>query len=81
VELLGRLQGVQIDPLARDEVFWILDKSTTKTDKSSYRLLTFGGVVSREASRVWKCKIPPKIKFFSWQIANCICAKEEGLER
>jgi hypothetical protein len=48
-------------------VSWGLTASKVFTTGSLYRFMTTGGMDSKMTSRIWKCKIPLKIRVFLWQ--------------
>ena len=49
---------------------WILENRGHYTTKLLYRIMTFGGVKDVLMVKVWRCKIPLKIKFFLWMAFN-----------
>ena len=49
-----------------DQVHWKFEKSGLYTTKSMYRLLPFEGVVSKRLQKLWKNKMPMKLKDFLW---------------
>lgn len=62
VDLLDkyRLRG------GKDKFIWILDKSGQYTTRSMYRRLAFRGVTNRKMIKLWKSKLPYKLKVFMW---------------
>lgn len=64
-DLLTALQGVALND-RQDSISWALEKKGVYTTKSMYRMLAFRGVSSKRATKLWKCKIPLKIKIFLW---------------
>lgn len=62
-EMMLKLQNIQLND-NEDEVAWALNKSRRFTTKSLYRFLTFEGVSSKGAMKIWTCKIPLRIKVF-----------------
>lgn len=64
------LEEHSLNPGSEDSVKWALEKNGIYSTKSLYRFITDGGMVSRIAGYIWKCKIPLKIKFFLWQTFN-----------
>jgi hypothetical protein len=52
----------------RDTILWGLSPWKKSTTSSLYKFLTSGGVSCRMAKKVWKCKIPLKIKVFVWKV-------------
>jgi hypothetical protein len=49
-------------------VVWGLTKNGKFSAKSLYRFLTSGGMPCRMAKKIWKCRLPLKIRIFIWQI-------------
>jgi hypothetical protein len=47
-----------------DEVCWGLTTSKTFTTSSMYKFLTSGGVSCKMPDKIWKCKVPLKIRIF-----------------
>jgi hypothetical protein len=64
-ELQSFLIGVHLTS-EPDAVRWGLTTSGKFTTSSLY--MTSGGVDSRIVDRIWKCKLPLKIKIFLWQV-------------
>jgi hypothetical protein len=50
-----------------DEISWGLSELKVFTTNSLYKFLTTGGIRSSLACKIWKCKVPLKIKVFLWQ--------------
>lgn len=46
------------------KVVWPHTKKKQFTSRLMYRLLTFGGVVDSDMQRIWRSKVPLKIKTF-----------------
>jgi hypothetical protein len=69
-ELKGELSRITLDQDNSDVVTWGLERKGFFSTKSLYRFLTDGGMPSRMAGYIWKCRIPLKIRFFLWQIFN-----------
>lgn len=65
-ELKLDLNGVQLDINSGDRVVWSLNKSGVFSVKSLYRFLSFGGVIHTRNQKIWKSKIPLKVKIFLW---------------
>jgi hypothetical protein len=63
IELQSLLRGVSLSQQG-DVVSWGLTASKIFTTGLLYRFMTTGGVDSKMASRIWKCKIPLKIRVF-----------------
>jgi hypothetical protein len=63
----GNAQGVLLSSES-DKVSWGLTKKKVFTTGSLYRFVTHRGVNSKMAMRIWKCKIPLKIRIFIWQV-------------
>jgi hypothetical protein len=67
-DLQNRLQMVQLTD-QRDVVSWGLTPSKQFSSSSLYKFMTSGGGVSSGlAKRIWKCKLPLKIRIFLWQV-------------
>lgn len=49
-----------------DKVFWGLEKSGIFSVKSLYRYISFGGRTFSQTQKLWKSKIPLKVKIFLW---------------
>jgi hypothetical protein len=64
-ELLEMVERVQING-DKDKVVWVLEKSGKYTSRSMYRFLSHRGVVNGRMKRLWKSKMPMKIKVFMW---------------
>lgn len=53
----------------REDTFtWILEKSGQYSTKSMYRRLSFRGMVNRRMVKLWRNKIPMKIRVFMWLV-------------
>ena len=48
-------------------MIWKLEKKGHYSTKSMYRFITFGGVIDRQTKKVWKNKMPLKLRVFVWQ--------------
>lgn len=64
-----RLNGEQ------DHFVWILDKSKSYSTRSMYRSLTFRGVgglnkKDGQTVKLWKSKLPNKLKIFVWMVVQ-----------
>lgn len=75
-------QGVRLDE-QQDKVCWELEKNKIYSTKSLYRFLTFRGAKIARMSKIWKTKIPLKIKIFLWQmeydkLQTGVCLKKMG---
>jgi hypothetical protein len=66
-ELQGLMSSVCMTT-QEDEITWGLSSSKTFSTRSLYRFLTNGGIDSKLTQKIWKCKVPMKIKVFLWQI-------------
>ena len=69
-ELKEELNKITLEEDNSDIVTWALEGKGGFSAKSLYRFLTDGGMPSRVAGYIWKCRVPMKIKFFLWQIFN-----------
>jgi hypothetical protein len=64
-----------------DTILSGLTPSKQFTTSSLHRFLTTGGVNSRMAKKIWKSKIPLKIRVFLWQVfENCAAIEGKKLE-
>lgn len=52
----------------QDSSRWCLEKSGCYTTKSMYRFLAHRGVINIRMRRLWKTKLPMKLKVFMWQV-------------
>ena len=68
-DLMSQLEGVRLNS-EKDKVTWVLEKSGRFTTKSMYRWFLHRGVLNKRLCRIWKCRLPMKIKVFLWQISN-----------
>ena len=68
-DLMSQLEGVRLNS-EKDKVTWVLEKSGWFTTKSMYRWFLHRGVLNKRLCRIWKCRLPVKIKMFLWQISN-----------
>ena len=53
---------------SKDEISWALEKKGTYTTSSMYRFLSHRGVVNTRSKRLWKSKLPMKLKVFAWLV-------------
>jgi len=67
-ELLAKLSSINLG-LEEDLVTWKLEKNGHFTTRSLYRWLSFRGVKNKRAEKIWRSKLPMKIKVFMW-LAN-----------
>lgn len=51
-----------------DSFCWVLDKSGKYSTRSMHKRLAFWGVINRRMLRLWKSKLPQKLKNFSWLV-------------
>jgi hypothetical protein len=65
-QMQNMLQGMHISADS-DQILWELSKSKQFTTESLYKLLTAGGITSKLARKIWKCKVALKIRIFLWQ--------------
>ena len=49
-----------------DEFIWVLDKSRNYTTRSMYRRLSFWCLPNKRMMKLWRSRIPNKIKVFMW---------------
>jgi hypothetical protein len=57
------LKETQLNDM-KDEVLWGLSPSKKFTTRSLYNFLTNGGISYKMAKRIWKCRVPLKIRIF-----------------
>jgi hypothetical protein len=62
----GFARGVTLTD-SDDEISWALTANKKFSTKSLYRFLTNGGIPNILAQKIWKCKLPLKIRIFLWQ--------------
>jgi hypothetical protein len=65
-DLQSLLGGVSLSN-QEDVLSWGLTTSKLFATRSLYRFMTNGGMDSKMARKIWKCKIPLKIRVFLWQ--------------
>jgi hypothetical protein len=66
-ELMGKLNGVQLNG-GRDKMIWKLEKSGSYSTKSMFRCLLYQGVSDKRMKKLWKSKLPMKLKTFMWLV-------------
>ena len=66
-KLMDILDNVVISE-GEDTFSWILEKSGQYSTKSMHRRLSFRGIVNRRMVKLWKNKIPMKIRVFMWLV-------------
>jgi hypothetical protein len=65
--LLGALQDSHINK-SNDFVSWVLEKSGRYTTKSMYRYILHREVLNIRMRKMWKSKLPMKLKIFMWLV-------------
>jgi hypothetical protein len=65
--LIEKLGGVRLQ-MGLDESYWCLEKKRHYTTKSMYRFLVHRGAINTHMRRLWKTKLPMKLKVFMWQV-------------
>jgi hypothetical protein len=65
-DLMKALGEVNLNQ-AEDKILWGLSANKIFSTSSLYRFMTSGGVSSNVAKKIWKCKIPLKIRIFLWK--------------
>jgi hypothetical protein len=68
-ELQYLLLGVHLTT-ELDVIRWGLTTSGKFTTNSLYNFMTSSGVDSKTTERIWKCRLPLKIKIFLWQVGR-----------
>lgn len=56
--------------LEDDKFTWVLEKSGKYSTNSMYRRLMFRGVNNKRMKRMWRSKLPQKLKVFAWLVAQ-----------
>ena len=64
-QLMDKLRGVRLQG-SKDYPIWILEKSGCYSTRSMYRFLSHRGVINKRMERLWKSKLPLKLKIFMW---------------
>jgi hypothetical protein len=64
-KLQNMLSGVCLTT-QEDEIIWRLSTSKTFTTSSLYKFLTTSGIDCTLVKKIWKCKVPLKIRIFLW---------------
>jgi hypothetical protein len=62
----GILRGVTLSN-RDDEISYSLTANKIFSTRSLYRFVTSGGLPNKLARKIWKCKVPLKIRIFLWQ--------------
>jgi hypothetical protein len=62
-DMLGMLREVRLDS-SPDKTHWLLEKSGKYTTKSLYRFLLHRGVVNKRMRKLWKNRLPMKVRVF-----------------
>ena len=82
---MDKLRGVRLQG-SKDYPIWILEKSGSYSTRSMYRFLSHRGVINKRMERLWKSKLPLKLKIFMWlaiqgRIQTGVALKQKKLER
>jgi hypothetical protein len=64
-DLTKLLEPVRMSDI-EDKIVWGLTKNVMFLTKSLYNFLTSGGVNCRMAKKIWRCRLPLKIRIFLW---------------
>jgi hypothetical protein len=67
--LVDKLEDIQLNE-GRDKMIWNPEKSGCYTSKSMYRCLSHQGVINKRMIRLWKSKLPMKLKSFMWLVSQ-----------
>jgi hypothetical protein len=54
----------------KDRVRWAFENDGEYTSKSMYKWLSFRGVSDPQLKKIWRLKIPMKIRIFLWQVIH-----------
>jgi hypothetical protein len=66
---MGQLSEVRLNE-GRDKMAWELEKSEVYSTKSMYRWLLHRGVRNGRMKKIWKSKLPMKLKVFMWLVST-----------
>lgn len=77
---MDRLEEFRLNG-AQDKFIWLLDKSKNYCTRSTYRRLTFRGILKKSMAKLWKSKLPYKLKFFSGWLSKTGYRHESILRR
>jgi len=64
-ELLDKLKDVTLGA-EKDLVIWKLERLGHFTTRSLYRWMSFKGMKNKRAEKIWRSKLPMKLKVFLW---------------
>jgi len=65
-QLLSQLEGVHLSE-SPDKAIWRLEAKGVYSSRSMYRFISFGGVLDKRVGKLWRSKLPMKLKVFVWQ--------------
>jgi hypothetical protein len=78
--LLDQLKAVRLND-RQDKAVWKLEKTGNYSTKSMYRCLSHRGIVNQRIRRVWKSKLPMKLKVFMWLACQNRIQSGEALKK
>ena len=76
--LLSRLDSIILTQ-GRDVFRWNLTTSGSFTVDSMYRALTHSEVPVRNNKKIWKAKVPLKVKIFMWYLRRGVVLTKDNL--
>ena len=78
--LLSRLDSINLTQ-GRDVFHWKLTTSGSYTVDSMYRALMHSEVPVNNNKKIWKSKIPLKVKIFMWYLRRGVVLTKDNLAR
>lgn len=72
---------ITLNCMVPDRLQWALETSGTYTAKSAYKVLTEGGKTGWEFYHIWKFRIPPTVKIFTYFTLKGKLLTREALHR
>ena len=77
--LLSRLDSINLTQ-GQDVFRWNLTTSASFTVDSMYRALTHSEVAVSNNKKIWKSKIPLKVKIFMWYLLGELCSPKTMMQ-
>lgn len=66
IDLIKIIEHATSDENRRNRPEWMWGKNKTYTVASCYAVITWRGLINKLTKRIWKIKVPTKIKVFMW---------------